>query len=78
MGTSNDWSEHKRTEKTGKIKKKDHFALCKKKGCLKFICRTFKTALFHVFVEYSFSDVVDDTGVHALIKKPLKKMQCIF
>ena len=33
---------------------------------------------FHVFVEYSFSDVVDDTDVHALIKKPLKKMQCIF
>ena len=33
---------------------------------------------FHVFVEYSFSAVVDDTDVHALIKKPLKKMQCIF
>ena len=33
---------------------------------------------FHVFVEYSFSDVVDDTDVHALMKKPLKKMQCIF
>ena len=25
---------------------------------------------FHVFVEYSFPDVVDDTDVHALIKKP--------
>ena len=43
-----------------------------KKGCLKFICRTFKTAPFHVFVEY-ISGVVDDTDVHALIKKPLKK-----
>ena len=33
---------------------------------------------FHVFMEYSFPDVVDDIDVHALIKKPLKKMQCIF
>ena len=28
---------------------------------------------FHVFMEYSFPDVVDDIDVHALIKKPLKK-----
>ena len=27
---------------------------------------------FHVFVEYSFTAVVDDTDVHALIKKPKK------
>ena len=27
---------------------------------------------FHVFVEYSFSAVVDDTDLHALIKKPKK------
>ena len=33
---------------------------------------------FHVFVEYSFSAVVNDTDVHALIKKPLKKGNAFF
>ena len=47
MGTSNDWSEQKRTEKTGKIKiPQNLFSLCKKKTVLKFVCRTLKTAPF--------------------------------
>ena len=48
MGTSNDWSEQKRTEKTGKIKKihKTFFLCAKKKTVLKFVCRTLKTAPF--------------------------------
>lgn len=47
MGTSNNWSERKRTEKTGKIKiPQNLFSLCKKKTVLKFVCRTFKTAPF--------------------------------
>ena len=47
MGTSNNWLERKRTEKTGKIKiPQNLFSLCKKKTVLKFVCRTFKTAPF--------------------------------
>ena len=47
MGTSNNWLERKRTEKTGKIKIPENlFYLCKKKTVLKFVCRTFKTAPF--------------------------------
>lgn len=47
MGTSNNWSEHKKTEKTGKIKKSTtSFFSVQKKTVLKFVCRTFKTAPF--------------------------------
>ena len=47
MGTSNDWSERKRTEKTGKIKiPQNLFSLCKKKDCFEVRLQNFKDSLF--------------------------------
>ena len=63
MGTSNNWSEQKKTEKTGKNKSHKTFFLCAKKDCFEVRLQNFQDSPFFAGNQTRTGTPFDQRGI---------------